>query len=84
MGHLTEREFGFGTGRDIDDPQRRAIAAVRIPRQTRVEPIECPVEIRCIRPAESGDGFVVISAVPRYFAARWRKYWMIPEKSTPP
>src|SRR5580704_2348020 len=80
----------------IDDPQRGAIAAHRIMRELRVEPVQRPVERHRLRPAETLYRGIVVGTIfqkksarflesgHRYFPARLRTCWIIPEKSLPP
>jgi hypothetical protein len=65
-----ERNFYLAVASGIHDPQRGPILALRITRQFRVEPIQCPVERHRIRPAESFDRRVVIGAMLEQKSAR--------------
>src|SRR5579863_9478810 len=58
-----KRQFGFLVTAGIDNPERRTIPALRIARQFRIEPVQRPVERNSVRPAEIGNGLVVIAPV---------------------
>ena len=64
-------EFRLPVAAGIDDPQRRAILALGVAREFRVEPIQRPVERNRIGPAESLYRSIVIRAVLEQKGARF-------------
>ncbi len=68
-----ERKLGLAVAAGIDNPERRAIPAVRVARQFRIEPVQRPVERFGIGPAEIRDSLVVIRPMPEQERAGFLK-----------
>jgi hypothetical protein len=68
-----ERQLCLAVAAGINDPQRRAVAALRVLRELRIEPVQRPVEGYRIGPTESLYGGLVIRAMLKQKRARFLK-----------